>query len=440
MSGPASGHRVKKSAFEAFEEDLQAALPRLYDADFEPTGTLWSVVGLDPEQGVGPLQSAILQAIEDLRPAPDTPASSILRRVYDLLHRRFVLKLTQDQVAEHLDMSVRHLRRTQRDSVHLLARRLWEHGPAGSPIPHLDSAAAEAQPKEAAKDDTLSAQWLTQVQEELASLSKSAPGAYADVGESMRSVREVAAALTTRHGISLDVRRVPRRTLARIHPSALRQILVAATTALTHTMDGGGIALRAERQEDTVRIVATASPGEAVGDGDLSLIREILTAHGGSVSVTTDDRSLSIVVELPAAPAAEEQARVLVVDDNTDLVRSYQFYAAGTRYELVHASEGRRVLETAEEISPDAIVLDIMLPDVDGWELLVQLHAHPATQSIPVVVCSVVQEEELALALGAALFLPKPARRQEFLAALDQVLSQAASGGPGSLGNKPAVC
>jgi len=61
------------------------------------------------------------------------------------------------------------------------------------------------------------------------------------------------------------------------------------------------------------------------------------------------------------------------------------------------------------------------LPDIDGWELLTNLREHPATRSLPVIVCSVVREEELALALGAARYVPKPVRRQEFIQALDQV-------------------
>ena len=87
-------------------------------------------------------------------------------------------------------------------------------------------------------------------------------------------------------------------------------------------------------------------------------------------------------------------------------------------------------MKLAEEIKPDIIVLDVMLPDVDGWELLSQLHEHPLTRSVPVIVCSVVGEEDLALALGAKVYLPKPVRRQQFLQALDQAVNQAAARAP----------
>jgi len=119
-----------------------------------------------------------------------------------------------------------------------------------------------------------------------------------------------------------------------------------------------------------------------------------------------------------------------VVDDNDDVTHCYERYAQGTRYQIVAAHEGRAVMEIVDSLRPDAIILDVMLPDMDGWELLVALHASPATQVIPVIICSVVREAELALALGAALYVPKPIRRPDFLQALDVVLHQAASTPP----------
>ena len=131
---------------------------------------------------------------------------------------------------------------------------------------------------------------------------------------------------------------------------------------------------------------------------------------------------------------------MLVVDDNVDLVHVYRRYAVGTRYRIIHAPQGQRVFETIDASAPDIIVLDIMLPDVDGWELLANLHEHPATRSIPIVVCSVVREQELALALGATLYLPKPVERQQFLRALDQALRQASRAASRVAANSAAAC
>jgi len=131
---------------------------------------------------------------------------------------------------------------------------------------------------------------------------------------------------------------------------------------------------------------------------------------------------------------------VLVVDDNEDLVHFYRLCLAGTTYRIVAVGEGRRAFEMIEAKRPDIIVLDLMLPDIDGWELLAQFHEHPLSRSIPIVVCSVVREEDLAFALGATVCITKPVRRRQFTQALDKALSRVAEGERRARANNPAVC
>jgi hypothetical protein len=83
-------------SFEDFEAELTKALGRLYDADYRPTATLRQVMALEASQGAGPLQSAVVQAIEELKPAPGVPPAAVLGRIHGVLHHRFVLKLTQE--------------------------------------------------------------------------------------------------------------------------------------------------------------------------------------------------------------------------------------------------------------------------------------------------------------------------------------------------------
>jgi CheY-like chemotaxis protein len=75
----------------------------------------------------------------------------------------------------------------------------------------------------------------------------------------------------------------------------------------------------------------------------------------------------------------------------------------------------------ARSLQPQAIALDAMMPDVDGWEILQALQADPATRHIPVLVCSVWEEPQLAFSLGAAGFLKKPITQRELLAALQRL-------------------
>jgi CheY-like chemotaxis protein len=147
-------------------------------------------------------------------------------------------------------------------------------------------------------------------------------------------------------------------------------------------------------------------------------VRELVDGQGGSVELLMRDDALLFSVELPLAGRT-----LLVVDDNADLVHLYRRYILGTPYQIVHLGQGTALFEAIDEHVPDLVVLDVMLPDVDGWELLANLHQHPSTRRLPVVVCTVVDGRELALALGADVYLPKPVQRDDFLRAVDQALS-----------------
>jgi CheY-like chemotaxis protein len=125
-------------------------------------------------------------------------------------------------------------------------------------------------------------------------------------------------------------------------------------------------------------------------------------------------------IHLPLA----EQVPVLVVDDNNDTLLLFRRYLTGTRYQFFSARDPDQALALAQEISPGVIVMDILLPGIDGWELLGRMRAHPLTRKIPVVTCTISPEEQLALALGSAAFLRKPVSREALLQTLDHLMDQ----------------
>jgi CheY-like chemotaxis protein len=108
---------------------------------------------------------------------------------------------------------------------------------------------------------------------------------------------------------------------------------------------------------------------------------------------------------------------VVVEDDRRsfDLLRVY-LEAAGAR--VVSARDGEEGLDTVRSLSPAGVVLDILLPGIDGWEVLAQLKADPGTAAIPVIVVSMLDERGRGFALGAAEYLVKPVGKDQLMAAL----------------------
>jgi CheY-like chemotaxis protein len=91
---------------------------------------------------------------------------------------------------------------------------------------------------------------------------------------------------------------------------------------------------------------------------------------------------------------------------------------------VIAATDSQQALRIASERQPDLITLDVMMPNLDGWEILQQLKTSPSTASIPVVVCSVLDESELAMNLGASGYLTKPVQQPDLLSVLGPYLAQ----------------
>jgi CheY-like chemotaxis protein len=112
---------------------------------------------------------------------------------------------------------------------------------------------------------------------------------------------------------------------------------------------------------------------------------------------------------------------VVLVEDDGPSRDLFSAYLEGADLEVAVARDGEEGLDSVRRLDPAAVVLDIRLPRIDGWNVLRALKADPATSKVPVVVVSIVDERAKGLALGAAEYLVKPVGREDLLRALTQV-------------------
>ncbi|MEA3345195.1 MAG: response regulator, partial [Chloroflexota bacterium] len=209
----------------------------------------------------------------------------------------------------------------------------------------------------------------------------------------------------------------------------VRQILINILDHTLQRMTGGWMTLEAHLREDMIAVSVIAASRELKEGGDRpSSLREKLSVsfqfveslEGRMWLEKVSGHRLAIHFTLPAAG----QATVLAIDDNESLFRLFERYLAQHRYRLVGVRDGDEGIELARELQPVAITLDVMMPDRDGWEVLQTLRTDPPTRDIPVIVCTVLDEPELAFSLGARAYLKKPIQRSDLLTALEQVLSK----------------
>ena len=229
----------------------------------------------------------------------------------------------------------------------------------------------------------------------------------------------------------------------------LKQMLLnLVSNAIKFTPDGGAVTIGAVRTEDTVEI-SVADTGIGIADEDmkqifhefhqvdpgpgrkhegtglgLALTKRFAALHGGDVRVTSQvNRGSIFTLVLPLQPRVQAPSEravtglvnghgsgplVLVVEDDPAAAEllTRQLASAGYRTEV--ARSGNEALERARQLKPAAITLDIIMPELDGWEVITRLKSDDATSAIPIVVVSVVDNPELGIALGAIDYFVKP--------------------------------
>jgi CheY-like chemotaxis protein len=124
-----------------------------------------------------------------------------------------------------------------------------------------------------------------------------------------------------------------------------------------------------------------------------------------------------VPVLVEAAPVGPS---ILVIEDDPGAVRLLRAYLEGEGYRVEVATDGETGIAAAQEHAPDAIILDVLLPGIDGWEVLRRLKANPDLRDVPVVVVTVVDERNVAMNLGAVDYFLKPVRREALLDRLSQ--------------------
>ena len=380
------------------------------------------------------VQSTIIRLIDSLEPSPGTPPLAEMRRIYEIVRHRHTLRLTQEETADRLNLSVRHLSRLQREAIHVLTRVLWDQSQMSRRA--LDQQRPETVPTESGPSPR-SGEWRAWLREELAALHLQSGENVAPLRDTMPGALHIARVAVPDREVVLET--VPRDAEVALHPSVLRQVLLSATGILARAAGAGDIVWRAAVEGERARIEITGPCARGSQATDLSLAQHLLTASGGSVDYEANGQTATILIYAPRLRTPEDRITVLAVDDNPDLASVFQSYCAATPYDIVHIREGRQVSQAIRSADPAAILLDLMLPDVDGWDLLLDLHNSPETRTIPVIVCSVITDEQLALALGASLYLRKPVWRDQLIDALDQVISQAEGGCPRGRGKSVAI-
>jgi PAS domain S-box-containing protein len=226
--------------------------------------------------------------------------------------------------------------------------------------------------------------------------------------------------------------------------------------ALKISVSDTGIGIKPEDQsrifqefEQVDSSYARQQQGTGLG---LALTRKLVEMHGGHIWVESDGVngngttfSFTLPMQSSEQPDSEitdegtdahdaevdntqaqrpdgSQHLVLIVDDDPIASHVLSLYLSQAGYTVALALDGDEILQKVKELRPSLIILDIVLPQRDGWEILAELRSQPDSQGIPVIVVSGNKDRELAIDRGATGFLLKPVDRREFIQVVNRAI------------------
>lgn len=394
-----------------FIEQMQGALAHLYDQAYLQGHPLAQSLG--HAQGADArgrtLRRLLLDAIQDLKPTGDMPQSSPDWRHYEYLYRRYVEAQPVATIAGGLAVSERQTRRRHRDALAALARVLWDRWQALARPSALDP---------------LTQPGALLLDAELERLESSRPSATVDLTEIVNGALVTTGRLAEQHAVPLSFVHPSKPIFIEGDRTILRQIVLAMLVFAINQASQCTVQLPEPlgQKQVVLRIQARCShaPGASSrldNDEDpVAEIQRLLRIQRGAIDLSSTGSDLRIDVTLPAAPIQT----ILIIDDNPDLLQLFRRYLVGHAYRVIEARSVDEALDLIQDLRPACIVLDIMMPTRDGWELLQMLQAQAMTKDVPVIICSVLQQRDLARSLGAADFLVKPVNQQSLLATLER--------------------
>ena len=391
---------------------IRSALAHLYDHAFLQNHPLAAMLdrenNLDQVSRAQRVRRLLLDCIELLRPPTDAPADTA--RAYAILNNHYLDGLPMPTVAEKLGLSQRQAYRELEKGVKAITNLLWER---------IGHEVAPAMSAPGASDNRRQI-----AQQEVERLRPAAHAENVDLVDLVNKISALLQPLSEQTGIRIELaapenwppvvadRTMLRQALLNLLSHALRVVRGNVVVAVARVNDGWQVDLRES---------ATAAAKSSVKFDDieqteigLTVARSLIAAAGGRLEIEQGTGKWHARIFLPLA----RQATVLAIDDNADIVALFQRYLAGHAVSVVGAKSAEEALRLAVELQPQVITLDIMIPSQDGWEILQKLKTAPETKHIPVIICSVLHEPQLAQAMGASGYVTKPVSQERLLETL----------------------
>ncbi len=418
-----------------FEDHISDLYQHLYDLVYLRTHPLTDLFIPNPEvrrkDKAWQLHELLLDVIEELNPGPEAPAFSRAWRRHRLMVQRYKNGKEPAEIWQEIAVSRRQYYREHRAALKAIAEILWGRYVAAQATD--DAPVAESTPPRAPDEASVTssgedAPSLTHQELLRREVARAAHAdRNADLDEVLDGVVALLGARMRQRGMTLARPSVKALPSVAVERGLLRQLLLGVVGYLIERAEDATLHVRSALEEGALRLVVRIEPALAVVDEAPSQVSERLAGLEELAALSrahiTPCYAGEALVGFDLLLPTDPQVTILVVDDNEDVLELFRRFLMPQRYRVITAQRAAQALTLAAQLQPHIITLDLMMPEQDGWDVLQTLRHQPETQHIPVVVCSVLKQKELALSLGAAAFLEKPVTEQALRSALATLLS-----------------
>lgn len=388
--------------FEAFIEQVKQVLEHLYDFAYlqqHPLARIYdSQSDLSTKTAGRQLRHELIKGIESLKPNSNAHFRAPDARLYNVLHLYYVENLTIQEAAIELGLSDRQAYRDLRRGQESVAACAWDNRLPLTTHPHLPT-----------QDFSLESE-VARLKLHIRSVN-----IHAVIEQATHAVDRLA----SQQAVDIVSTDSATPLIVSTDPALAHQIIVTLLSyAVQHMYKGvlsvssksdGGVmtlTLRYRAKNEAELVTLDDSPIMKLAQR----LQWTLTADG------SPEQNHQIVLQM-----ASRSTTILVIDDNQGWIELIERFLEGYACRVVALNGSGETLHKIQELSPNAIILDVMMPEQDGWELLQRLRTQPETRNVPIIVCTAFDDAQLAYSLGASAFVSKPASQEKILAALKQL-------------------
>lgn len=384
-----------------FEEHIRDLLSNLYDylklAD-NPVADALAKEASGNER-MRAIHRMVLDAIQDMRRRDEQSLTARGNRLYNILQLRYVEEQSTIEALRQLALSERQYYREHQRAIQTVSRIIWDQYFTDTAMGSGATAHSLADELDYLEDDRH--QDLHPREELLAAVLATQP-------------------IAEQRGIRVEVGESPSPITLNASQPVFRQLLIYLLNELIGaTSVGGQIRFRFDMAADEPVLSISSETLQGDGPAFCAGLREDGTAgklmRHLKAELRWEEEPAQIMVAF-----GREVHNILIVDDNPDTVSLFKRYLVNQPYRLLSAACEREAWAIAQGRPLMCVILDVMLPGKDGWQILQSYKSHPATANIPVLICSVLEMEELANSLGADGYLKKPPARAELLSILNR--------------------